>query len=69
MSGPIEWVVLAPTPKCDRCNGTGSAAPRIPGLLNYVMCRSCGGTGKRRPDDDHALDLKLGFANPEAGQS
>ena len=43
--GIIDWSPLAPPPKCPACNGTGSAAPRVAGLLNYVMCRTCSGRG------------------------
>lgn len=42
---PADWSTLAPPPKCSRCGGSGSAAPSIPGLLNYIRCNPCGGTG------------------------
>ena len=42
---PIFWEDIKPREKCERCNGTGSAARRVPGLLNYIRCNACDGTG------------------------
>lgn len=41
----IDWSELQPKPKCTWCNGTGNAATRQPGMLNYVLCKACNGTG------------------------
>ena len=41
-----------PSDKCARCGGTGSLAPQVNGLLNFIRCPDCGGMRSVSPAPD-----------------